>query len=182
VPPRFGNDRRDIVPTAAFKASDGPFYITCGNDRLYHRLAAQAMGRPDLAEHPDFATNQMRVQNHDRLLAILDEIFATDTRENWMNRLRVAGVPAGPINTLAEAFNSDEMKSRGLVSALPHAGGGTVPNIALSIRLSGTPLADPVAAPILGQHSEEVLRELLGYGPAEIDALARRGVIHRPPS
>jgi crotonobetainyl-CoA:carnitine CoA-transferase CaiB-like acyl-CoA transferase len=181
VPPRFGNDRRDIVPTAAFNASDGPLYITCGNDRAYHRLAAQAMGRPDLAEHPDFSTNQMRVQNHDRLLGILAEIFATDTRENWMNRLRAAGVPGGPINTLAEAFNSDEMKSRGLVSALPHAGGGTVPNIALSFRLSGTPLADPVAAPMLGQHSEEVLRELLGYSPAEIDALARRGVIHRPP-
>ncbi|MEA2732387.1 MAG: hypothetical protein QOF70_6862, partial [Acetobacteraceae bacterium] len=67
-----------------------------------------------------------------------------------------------------------------LVSALPHAAGGTVPNIALSFRLSGTPLADPVAAPTLGQHSREVLRDLLGYSPAEIDALAQRGVIHQP--
>jgi formyl-CoA transferase len=180
VPPRFGNDSRDTVPTAAFKTLDGPFYITCSNDRTYHRLAAQAMGRPDLAEHPDFATNRMRVQNRDRLLGILGEIFATDTRENWASRLRAADVPGGPINTLAEAFTSDQMKSRGLLSALPHAGGGTVPNIALSFRLSGTPLADPVAAPMLGQHSEEVLRDLLGYSSAEIDALARRGVIHKP--
>lgn len=180
VPPRFGNDSRDTVPTAAFKASDGPLYITCSNDRTYHRLAGLAMGRPDLAEHPDFSTNRMRVQNRDRLLGILGEIFATDTKANWTSRLRAAGVPGGPINNLAEAFNSDQMKSRGLVSALPHAAGGTVPNIALSFRLSGTPLADPVAAPTLGQHSREVLRDLLGYSPAEIDALAQRGVIHKP--
>jgi crotonobetainyl-CoA:carnitine CoA-transferase CaiB-like acyl-CoA transferase len=180
VPPRFGNDSRDTVPTAAFKASDGPLYITCSNDRTYHRLVVQAMRRPDLSEHPDFSTNSMRVKNRDRLLEILGAIFATDTRESWANRLRAAGVPGGPINTLAEAFNSEQMKSRGLVSELPHAGGGNVPNIALSFRLSGTPLADPVAAPTLGQHTEEVLRELLGYGAAEIDALAQRGIIRIP--
>jgi len=84
VPPRFGNDSRDTVPTAAFQASDGPFYITYSNDRTYHRLAAQAMERPDLAEHPDFATHRMRVRNRDRLLAILRDVFATDTRTNWM--------------------------------------------------------------------------------------------------
>jgi crotonobetainyl-CoA:carnitine CoA-transferase CaiB-like acyl-CoA transferase len=180
VPPRFGNDSRDTVPTAAFQASDGPLYITCSNDRTYHRLAARAMGRPDLAEHPDFFTNRMRVQNRDRLLQILGEIFATDTRASWTSRLRSAGVPGGPINTLAEAFHSEQMKARGLVSALPHAGGGTVPNIALAFRLSGTPLADPVAAPTLGQHTEEVLRDLLGYSLDDIDALAQRGVIGRP--
>jgi crotonobetainyl-CoA:carnitine CoA-transferase CaiB-like acyl-CoA transferase len=180
VPPRFGNDSRDTVPTAAFNTSNGPIYVTCSNDRTYHRLAAQAMGRPDLVEHPDFGTNRMRVQNRDRLLAILGNVFATDTRESWTNRLRAAGVPGGPINTLAEAFNSQQMKSRELVSELSHAGGGTVPNIALSFRLSGTPLADPVAAPTLGQHTETVLRDLLGYTAEEIDALARRGVIRTP--
>jgi crotonobetainyl-CoA:carnitine CoA-transferase CaiB-like acyl-CoA transferase len=179
VPPRFGNDSRDTVPTAAFKASDGPLYITCSNDRTYQRLTTQAMGRPDLAEHPDFSTNGMRVQNRDRLLRILGDIFAGDTRENWTNRLRAAGVPGGPINSLAEAFNSEQMKSRGLVSTLPHAGGGTVPNIALSFQLSETPLTDPVAAPTLGQHSEEVLRDLLGYSEADIDVLAQRGVVGR---
>ena len=179
VPPRFGNDSRDTVPTAAVKASDGPIYITCSNDRTYQRLATQAMGRPDLAEHPDFSTNRMRVQNRDRLLQILGDIFAGDTRENWTDRLRAAGVPGGPINSLAEAFNSEQMKSRGLVSALPHASGGTVPNIALSFQLSETPLADPVAAPTLGQHSEEVLRDLLGYSAADIDVLAQRGVVGR---
>jgi formyl-CoA transferase len=119
----------------------------------------------------------MRVQNRDRLLVILRDIFATDTRASWMRRLRAAAVPGGPINTLAEAFNSDEMKARGLVSALPHASGATVPNIALTFRLSGTPLTDPTAAPMLRQHSEEILRDLLGYDATEIAALAERGVI-----
>ena len=180
VPPRFGNDSRDTVPTAAFKASDGWLYIACANDRTYHRLAGHAMGRADLAEHPDFATNRMRVLNRDRLLAILSDIFATDTRANWAGRLRAAGVPSGPVNNLAEAFASDEMKARGLVATLPHAGGGTVPNIALSFRLAGTPLADPVAAPVLGQHTSEILSEVLGYDTAGIEALARRGVVYRP--
>lgn len=180
VPPRFGNDSRDTVPTAAFQTSNGPFYVTCSNDRTYHRLAGQAMGRPDLAEHPDFITNSLRVRNRDRLLKILGDIFATDTRENWSDRLRTAGVPGGPINSLDEAFSSDLMKARGLVTSLPHAGGGTVPNIALAYRLSGTPLAHPVAAPVLGQHSEEVLRDLLGYSPEEIEKLSQRGVIGRP--
>ena len=121
----------------------------------------------------------MRVENRDRLLAILRDIFAGDTRSNWMRRLRAAGVPGGPMNTLAEAFNSDEMKARGLVSRLPHASGGTVPNIALAFRLSGTPLADPVAAPTFGQHTEEILRDLLDYETAEIVALADRGVVRR---
>ncbi len=180
VPPRFGNDSRDTVPTGAFATADGSLYIACANDRTWHRLAVQAMNRPDLADHPDFVTNRMRVRNRDRLLGILGAIFATDTRLNWSARLRAAGVPGGPINTLAEAFNSDQMKARGLVSSLPHAGGGTVPNIALPFRLSGTPLADPVAAPTLGQHSEAVLRDLLGYTTEQIDSLAERGVIRKP--
>jgi formyl-CoA transferase len=122
----------------------------------------------------------MRVQNRNRLLKILGDIFLTDTRSNWSDRLRAAGVPGGPINNLAEAFGSELMQSRGLVSEVPHAEAGTVPNIALAFRLFGTPLADPVGAPVLGQHSAEVLREVLGFGSEEIAALARRGVIGGP--
>ncbi|HEY0184056.1 MAG TPA: CoA transferase [Rhodopila sp.] len=180
VPPRFGNDSRDTVPTAAFQASDGPLYITCSNDRTYQRLVTHAMNRPDLAEHPDFVTNKLRVQNRDRVLKILGDIFATDTRANWADRFRSAGVPGGPINNLAEAFGSEQMRSRGLVSAVPHAGGGTIPNIALSFRLSGTPLADPVGAPVLGQHTEEILQNLLGYSRNEISSLIERGVVRGP--
>ncbi len=177
VPPRFANDSRDTVPTAAFMASDGPFYITCSNDRTYQRLAVHVVHRPDLAEHPDFVTNSMRVQHRDRLLAILGDIFAADMRADWMRRLRAAGVPGGPINNLAEAFGSAEMKERGLVSGLPHASGATVPNIALAFRLHGTPLADPVAAPGFGQHTTEILRDLLGYSELEINELGHRGTV-----
>lgn len=180
VPPRFGNDSRDTVPTAAFQASDGPLYITCSNDRTYERLVRQAMQRPDLADDPDFATNAARVRNRARLLTVLAEIFATDTREAWARRLRAAGVPGAPINDLAEAFGSEEMRTRGLVSWLSHASGTLVPNIALAFQLSHTPLTDPVAAPALGQHSLSVLRDVLGYGAADIEFLLERGVVSAP--
>jgi formyl-CoA transferase len=177
VPPRFGNNSRDTVPTAAFDTADRPLYITCSNDRTFQRLVRQALGRPDLADNPDYATNGMRVQRRDELLALLGAIFRTDVRANWLPQLRAAGVPAGPVNNLAEAFGSDEMKARGLVSGLPHASGATVPNIALAFRLNGTPLADPVAAPGFGQHTAQILRDMLGYGDLEIGELARRGVV-----
>ena len=177
VPPRFGNNSRDTVPTAAFETADRPLYITCSNDRTYQRLVGQALARPDLAEHPDFVTNKMRVQNRDRLLAVVGDIFRTDIRASWLPKLRAAGVPAGPINNLAEAFGSAEMKARGLVSGLPHTSGATVPNISLAFRLYGTPLADPVAAPGFGQHTTEILHDLLGYSQLEIDELGRRGVV-----
>ncbi len=177
VPPRFGNDSRDTVPTAAFETADRPLYITCSNDRTYQRLVGQVLARSDLAEHPDFVANGMRVQNRDRLLALIGDIFRTDVRANWLPKLRAAGVPAGPINNLAEAFGSAEMKERGLVSGLSHASGATVPNIALAFRLHGTPLADPVAAPGFGQHTTEILRDLLGYGTTEIAALAERRIV-----
>ena len=95
------------------------------------------------------------------------------------HRMRDAGVPGGAINSVAEAFDGAEIAQRGLVTTIPHPTAGTVPNVALSIRLHGTPLADPVAAPRLGQHTTQVLRDLLGYDAERIRGLVDGGVVRQ---
>ncbi|MSO77782.1 MAG: CoA transferase [Alphaproteobacteria bacterium] len=175
VPNRFGNTSPDSAPMGVFHGSDGPFYLACANDRTFHRLARDVLGRPELADDPDFAETARRVPNSAKLAAILAPIFATADRETWVGQMRRAGVPAGPVRTVAEAFAAPEVTERGIASAIPHPTAGSVPNIRLPIRLAGTPLVDPVAAPTVGQHTEDVLRRVLDYDRARLDALADAG-------
>lgn len=169
---RSGNASRETVPTGAFLASDGPFYVSCANDRTYQRLC-RSINREDLAGSAEFLTSKDRVKNRDRLLATLAAIFESRPRAEWLEKLRQESVPAGPINNLAEAFLSPEMQQRELVSEIDHPTAGPIPNIALPFRLTGTPLANPVAAPLLGQHTSEILRDILGYDQARIESLLR---------
>ena len=178
-PTRFGNNSRDTVPTAALDTADGPIFVACANDRTWHRMAG-VLGRPELAAHPDYARTPDRTRNRDALMAIVREILLTRPRAVWLEKMRAAGVPAGAINSIAEAFGSPEMAARGLVHAIPHPKAGTVPNIRLPFQLHGTPLADPVAAPGLSEHAVEILRDVLGYDQARIDALAASGAVVLP--
>ena len=175
-PPRFGNVSRDTVPTATFETADRPIFIACANDRTWQRLCA-VLERPDLAAHPDYASTPDRIRNREALLAIVSSVLLTRGRADWLPRMRSAGVPAGAVNSLAEAFGSDEMAARGMVTAIPHPTAGSVPNIRLPFRMAGTPLADPVAAPGLGQDSAAVLRDLLGYDAGRIEALVASGAV-----
>ena len=176
-PTRFGNNSHDTIPTAAFETADGPIYVACANDRTWNRLAARVLDRPDLAENAAYATTSGRIQHRDEILATVGGILAEKGRAHWLERMRDAGVPGGAINSISEAFGSQDMKDRELVSVIPHPTAGTVPNIRLPFRMEGTPLADPVAAPGLGEHSEAVLRGVLGYGDAAIAALRESGAV-----
>lgn len=169
-PARIGNQHRDVVPVGVFETKDKPMFVACANDRTWQRLANTVLNRPDLAESADYATIPVRARYQQQLIQELASIFRTATREHWLARMRDAAVPAGAINSVPEAFSSPEMAARGLVSHLPHPTAGTVPNIASPLRMSGTPLIDPVAAPTLGQHTDEVLREL-GHEEARIAQL-----------
>jgi formyl-CoA transferase len=179
-PTRFGNNSRDTVPTAALETADGPIFIACANDRTWQRMAVRVLDRPDLAEHPDYAKTRERTRNRDTLMPIVSDILRTRPRAWWLTRMREAGVPAGAINSIPEAFASEEMRARGLVHAIPHPVVGTVPNIRLPFQLHGTPLADPVAAPGLGQNAEEILRDVLGYDAARIEAAIAVGAVVSP--
>ena len=99
-----------------------------------------------------------------------------DLRENWVTKMKAANIPVGYLRTVEEAFNSGEVRERHRVSQIPHPAAGFVPNIESPIRLDGTPIIDPVAAPLLGEHTAEVLRKTLGYDDGRIAALAEAGI------
>lgn len=178
-PTRFGNRSSDSVPTGVFNASDGALYIACANDRTYRRLVVDVFARKDLAENPEFSSNAGRVANRERLAAIIEEILSTDSCEAWAAKMQKAGVPAGVARSVEGAFNSAEMADRGLATRIPHPTAGEVPNIGSPLVLRGTPVVDPVAAPMLGEHTDNVLSRVLGLSNERIEALAKAGAIRR---
>jgi crotonobetainyl-CoA:carnitine CoA-transferase CaiB-like acyl-CoA transferase len=177
-PSRQGNSPNGSPSVGVYHGSDAPFYIACANDRLYKRLVVEVLNRPDLVSG-EFGDRRSRTANRDKLRATLAGVFAQDTRENWVTKMKAANVPVGYLRTVEEAFNSPEARERHRISEIPHPKAGTVPNIETALNLSVTPAIDPVAAPLLGQHTREVLRDTLGYDDARITALAEAGVFGR---
>jgi crotonobetainyl-CoA:carnitine CoA-transferase CaiB-like acyl-CoA transferase len=173
-PSRQGNSPNGSPSVGVYNASDAPFYIACANDRLYRRLVVEVLGRPDLASG-EFGDRRSRTANRDRLRAILTAIFVQDLRENWVTKMKAANIPVGYLRTVEEAFNSPEVRERHRLSQIPHPAAGFVPNIESPLNLGLTPMIDPVAAPLLGQHTREVLSEKLGYDDARIAALTNAG-------
>jgi crotonobetainyl-CoA:carnitine CoA-transferase CaiB-like acyl-CoA transferase len=173
-PSRQGNSPNGSPSVGVYEGSDGPFYIACANDRLYRRLVIEVLGRPDLASG-EFADRRSRSANKVKLRAILIGIFVQDLRENWVTKMKAANIPVGYLRTVEEAFNSPEVRERHRVSQIPHPAAGFVPNIESPIHLGLTPVIDPVAAPLLGAHTKEVLRKTLGYDDGRIAALAEAG-------
>jgi crotonobetainyl-CoA:carnitine CoA-transferase CaiB-like acyl-CoA transferase len=172
---RFGNSPNGSPTVGVYEAADGPFYIACANDRLVRRLMTEVLGRPDLVTDPEFATRRARTANKEKLRSILARIFAGDLRDNWIARMKAANVPVGYLRTIEQAFNAPEVRERHRLSQIPHPTAGTVPNIEPPLRLTLTPAADPVAAPVLGEHTREVLRKTLGYDDVRIAALEEAG-------
>ncbi|MBS0407345.1 MAG: CoA transferase [Proteobacteria bacterium] len=174
-PERSGNTSPDTCPSGAFRAKDRAFYINSGNDNIFQRLMVQVLGRPDLAAHADYATAPLRTMNRERLFNILDEAFGQEEWSHWQAKMRAAGVPCGLVRTVGEAIRSPEARDHRLVTRIPHPVLGWVPNLRLPIRYEATPVADPVAAPAVGQHTREVLHEVLGLSEAKLDILAVQG-------
>lgn len=157
---RSGNGSPDVCPNGVFHASDGPLLITCSSTPLFRRLFIDVLGMPEIGNDSVLQDMGGRLEHRERIDGALRERLSNGTRSMWLARFADKGVPAGPVLTLAEALESPEIAERGLLSQIAHPEAGTVPNLALPIRLSGTPLVAPTAAPRLGQHTDEVLNEM----------------------
>jgi len=168
-PRRLGNAHPNIVPYQLFPVSNGSVSIGAGNDRQF-RACVGVLGLPYLADDPRYATNEARVVNRASLASVMSTATATFTRDALLAELESAGVPAGPINSVADVFADPQVVHRGLRLDLPREGGGTVPTVRTPIRMSDTPLAYERASPRLGEHTAEILAEL-GYTRAEIERL-----------
>ncbi|HWL22114.1 MAG TPA: CoA transferase [Bradyrhizobium sp.] len=174
-PGRFGNSPNGSPTVGLYEAADGPLYMACANDRLYRRLVTEVLDRPDLITDPDFATRRARTANREKLRAIIAGVFASDQLENWMAKMKKANIPVGYLRTVEQGFNAPEARERHRLSRIPHPTGGMVPNIETPLNMALTPCVDPVAAPLLGEHTNDILRKRLGYGDARIAELAEAG-------
>jgi len=175
-PKRIGNLHPNIVPYQPFRASDGDVILACGNDNLFRKFC-DAAGCAALAGDPRFATNGKRVENRAELTRLLQEVFGRRTKREWVELLEAAGVPNGPINDIAQVFDEPQVKARGVKIELDHPVAGKLPMVASPMRFSSTALKYRHAPPLLGQHTDEVLRELLGCSVEQIAKLRADGVL-----
>ncbi|WP_206237148.1 CaiB/BaiF CoA transferase family protein [Pseudomonas viridiflava] len=176
APRRLGNAHPNIVPYQDFPTADGDFILTVGNDSQFRKFAEVA-GQSQWATDPRFLTNKLRVANRGELIPLIRQATVFKTTAQWVDELEAAGVPCGPVNDLAQVFDDPQVLARGLAIELPHALGGRVAQVASPIRLSETPVEYRRAPPLLGEHTSQVLQELLGMSGDEVAALKEAGVL-----
>jgi len=177
VPPRMGSAHPSIVPYQGFEAADGKtILIAAGNDRLW-ALLCRGMGLEDWIDDPRYATNDKRVENRDVLIPALAREFKRRTRDEWLERLRTLGFPCAPVYTIDEIFSDPHVLHRGMLVEMEHPEAGHIKQIGPALKLSETPCVVGSPPPVLGEHTEEVLKTLAGYSDEEIEALRRAGAI-----
>jgi crotonobetainyl-CoA:carnitine CoA-transferase CaiB-like acyl-CoA transferase len=176
APGRIGNAHPNIVPYQPFKTKDGDVILACGNDNLFGRFCEVA-GCQQLAKDARFSTNAKRVENREEITRLLADIFARRTTKDWCDALERAGVPNGPINDLKQVFDEPQVAARGMKIELEHAVAGKVPLIASPMKFSDTALEFRNPPPVLGQHTDEVLRGALRMDDVAIAKLRADGII-----
>lgn len=176
-PLRYGNGHSSIVPYGVFDAQDGPLVLAIGNDGQYARFCEAVIERPDLATDPRFATNQSRSEHRGTLLPLLEDVLARLSRHDLLARLAANGIPCGEVLKLGEALTSARARSSGLITLQQHPDAGAVHVLASPYRFDGERCGIRLRPPRLGEHSEEILREVLGKTPVEVQGLVDQAVI-----
>ncbi len=177
LPTRLGNAHPQIVPYGAFKASDGWFMLTIGNDEQYRRTC-EAIGHAELWQDARFQTNASRVVLRGELLPKLEAIFLQRSKAEWVEKLKAAGVPVNPVNNLAEAFAEPQAQARGMTQQLEHPLLGQIPLIGSPFsHFSRTPAQAQSHPPLLGEHTREILTSVLGLSDDEVRALEASGAV-----
>jgi crotonobetainyl-CoA:carnitine CoA-transferase CaiB-like acyl-CoA transferase len=170
APTRMGNRHPTIVPYETFSASDGDFVLAVGNDRLW-RSFCRVSGLDAFAEDPQFATNRDRVERYETLRPILADRLRTRTRADWIAALTAEGIPCGSVRDVSEVLEDPQLHARHMIESAEHAVLGAVRVLGVPIKLSDTPGNVASAPPVLGQHTDQILRNDLGMTDAEIAGL-----------
>ena len=173
---RFGNGHPNIVPYTAYAVADGMIAVAVGNDAQFARFAT-LLGRPEWAGDPRYARNPERVANREGLDAAITEILKTASAEAWIEKLGASGIPCGRINSVAQALGAPHAQAREMVRTVQHPTAGDVQMLGIPLRFSETPPSIRRAPPTLGQHNEQVLRDMLGFSDARIAQLRAEKVI-----
>jgi len=177
VPKRLGNAHANIVPYQVFATSDGHIILAIGNETQFRKFCEFA-GRPEIAADERFSSNAARMKNQAVLVPVLREIMKAKTRAHWLEGLEKLGVPCGPVNNIDQVFADPQVLARGMKIEMEHAGTGVrLPMIGSPIKMSETPPSYRRAPPTCGEHTDEVLKVLLGLSAAEIAALRDRGIV-----
>ncbi|WP_245494263.1 CaiB/BaiF CoA-transferase family protein [Mesorhizobium sp. M4B.F.Ca.ET.017.02.2.1] len=174
---RYGNAHPTVVPYQIFDCSDGSFALAVGNDRQFKALCESVIGKPDLCQDPRFKTANARAKNRQTLVPILEESFRQRSRQDWMDEFSAAEVPAGIVKTVEEALTSKGVGERSVVQTLQNPHLGPVRLIRPAQGLAAQKEADYLAPPLLGQHTEAILKDVLGYSEEAILSLEAAGVI-----
>lgn len=177
-PGRYGNAHANIVPYQVFRASDQDFIIACGNDSQFVALC-EAIGLPHLPEDPRFTRNADRVANREVIIGILSRHFLEGRAEDWISRVHPRGVPIGAINSIAQALDEPQIKARNMLVTIPHPLKPDFVTVGSPIKLSGTPVEYLRPAPMLGEHTDEVLKRQLGLDDERLAQLKALGVIEQ---
>ncbi|MBT2373266.1 CaiB/BaiF CoA transferase family protein [Pseudomonas fluorescens] len=178
VPQRFGNAHANIVPYQVFRASDRDFIIACGNDSQFIALC-QSIGLPHLPDDPRFRRNADRVAHRVEIVELLSAHFLGRTADEWVASIHASKVPVGAINNIAQSLEEPQVIARELMVKIPHPQNPDFAMVGSPIKMSGTPVEYVRPAPMLGQHTDEVLGERLGLSAAQLAQLKTGGVIEQ---
>ena len=174
-PKRMGSGHPSLVPYQSFSASDGQFIIGCANQGLWERMC-RAIGQDAMLDDPRYTTNTDRVEHRAECVGELSALFAQKTTAHWVDLIVEAGVPCGPINTVADVVSNPQVLARNMIAEVDHP---NIPNLKFPgspLKLTDSPATIRRVPPMLGQHNEEILEEA-GYSPEKIADLKERGVL-----
>jgi crotonobetainyl-CoA:carnitine CoA-transferase CaiB-like acyl-CoA transferase len=167
---RYGNGHPSIVPYTTYQASDQMIAVAVGNDGQFRKFS-EALSQSGWANDPRFAVNSSRVENRQVLDKLVAEVLAGQPAEFWLGTLKAAGIPCGMINTVAQALQDPHTQARAMVETVAHPTAGPVKILGIPLKFSDTPASIRAAPPTLGQHSDEILQNMLGYDAVRIARL-----------
>jgi len=173
---RWGTAHESIIPYQVFQTSDRPIAIAVANQKLWINFCS-AVGKQDWLEDPRFESNPLRVENRAVLLPLVDEMFAQKTCDEWMDLLVTAAIPCGPVNNMEHLFSDPQVRHRGMLAEVPHPTIGTLKLTGVPIKASETQGTIRRHPPLLGEHTDVVLTETLGYSEDQINALKSKDVV-----